>query len=69
MKKLADGTEVSARTYYYLLDFNDRYQWEAMIQMFNKNKLRDLNIEEYRKLFEYATDVDKMILIKRHIFK
>ena len=62
MKTLADGTQVSARTYYYLLDFNDRYNWEAMTQMFNKNRLANLNIEEYRKLFEHATDVDRVAL-------
>lgn len=63
MKKLADGTEVSARTYYYLLDFNDRYNWETMARMFNKNKLSNLNIEEYKELFDHATDVDKITLI------
>jgi len=63
MKTLADGTEVSARTYYYLLDFNDRFQWEAMIQFFNKKRLCDLTIDEYRKLFDHATDVDKVALL------
>jgi hypothetical protein len=63
MKTLADGAEVSARTYYYLLDFNDRYNWEYMYQTFDKRRLCDLTIEEYRKLFEHATDVDKVSLI------
>jgi hypothetical protein len=63
MKKLADGTQVSARTYYYLLDFNDRYNWEFMYNTFNKKRLCDLTIEEYRVLFEHATEVDKSSLI------
>jgi len=63
MKTLVDGTKVCARTYYYLLDFNDRYNWEAITLLFNKNRLCDLNISEYRKLFEHATDVDKAALL------
>jgi len=63
MKKLADGIEVAARTYYYLLDFNERYNWEFMQQTFNKMRLCDLTIVEYRKLFEHATDVDKVALL------
>lgn len=59
MKTLADGKEVTARTYYYLLDFNERYQWEYMFTTFNKKRLCDLNIEEYRNLFTHATEVDK----------
>lgn len=63
MKELADGTQVSARTYYYLLDFNDRYNWEFMYNTFNKKRLCDLTIVEYRQLFEHATEVDKVSLM------
>jgi hypothetical protein len=63
MKELADGVQVSARTYYYLLDFNDRYNWEFMYNTFNKKRLCDLTITEYRVLFEHATEVDKASLI------
>lgn len=62
MKTLADGTQVSARTYYYLLDFNDRYRWKFIIENFNKQKLHELTIEEYIKLFDHATEVDKKLL-------
>lgn len=55
MKTLADGTEVSPRSYYYLLDFNDRNEWQYITSVFNKTKLSDLTTEEYKKLFEYAT--------------
>jgi len=58
MKELADGTQVSARTYYYLLDFNDRYNWKFIEANFNKIKLKDLTIDEYRQLFDYATKID-----------
>lgn len=63
MKTLSDGTQVPARTYYYLLDFNERYNKEAMLQMFGKNRLCDLTIEEYKQLFEHATEVDKVSLL------
>lgn len=62
MKTLADGTEVSARTYYYLLDFNDRNNWEFMYNKFDKKRLMDLTISEYIELFEYATEFDKQDL-------
>jgi len=58
MKELAYGTQVSARTYYYLLDFNDRDEWKFIQDNFNKTKLKDLNIREYRQLFDHATKVD-----------
>jgi hypothetical protein len=59
MKTLTDGTEVTSRTYYYLLDFNDRYQWEYIVKKFSKTKLCDLNFEQYKELFIHATDVDR----------
>jgi hypothetical protein len=62
MKTLFDGTEVTARTYYYLLDFNDRYNWEYIINTFNKKKLSDLTIKEYKQLFHYATNNDEINL-------
>jgi hypothetical protein len=55
MKTLSDGTEVSARSYYYLLDFNDRDGWKTLVDEFNKTKLGDLTIAEYIKLFRIAT--------------
>jgi hypothetical protein len=58
MKTLSDGTEVSPRSYYYLLDFNDRDEWKYMTGVFNKMKLSDLTIDEYKKIFEYATSLE-----------
>jgi hypothetical protein len=64
MKELADGTQVSPRTYYYLLDFNDRTSWKYIIENFEKNRLKDLTIKEYVELFNHATNFDKEELSK-----
>lgn len=55
MKTLFDGTQVSSRSYYYLLDWNEQNEWYYMAMNFNKNSLKDLTILEYLELFEYAT--------------
>lgn len=55
MKELVDGTRVSARSYYYLLDWNDRNNWGTVYSMFQKNGLHELNKTEYTALFEAAT--------------
>jgi hypothetical protein len=55
MKKLADGFEVSARSYYYLLDWNESNEWEFMLKEFGKNKLSELTRVEYKRLFNKAT--------------
>jgi hypothetical protein len=59
MKTLNDGTKVSDRTFYYLLDFNDLDEHKLMLNFFNKKSLRELTIDEYKKLFELATTFDK----------
>ena len=64
MKTLADGTEVVARTYYYLLDWNEFDGWEFITWSFKKTRLCDLTIAEYKKLFEHATNSDNKKLIK-----
>ena len=45
MKTLADGTTVAARTWYYLLDWNDRDNFRFMHEMFDKKRLMDLTID------------------------
>ena len=66
MKELSDGCVVSARTYYYLLDFNERDEWKYIQEKFNKTKLNDLTFYEYLDLFKYATktDCDRLVLYK-----
>lgn len=58
MKTLIDGYEVSERSYYYLLDWNEVNNWIFIKETFGKTKLKDLTIDEYEKLFEYATNFD-----------
>lgn len=58
MKKTADGFEVVDRTWYYLLDFNDRTNWKYIRDNFNKERLLDLTRAEYKQLFKHATEAD-----------
>lgn len=58
MKELVDGTKVNSRTYYYLLDYNDRTNWKYIIENFGKYKLNELNKHEYKELFKKATKDD-----------
>ena len=54
MKTLIDGTNVSSRSYYYLLDFNDYDNWEQISSRFGVMKLHELSMSEYKELFYYA---------------
>lgn len=54
--KLIDGKMVPNRCWYYLLDFNERDNWETIIENFSKDRLRDLNHEEFWKFFKMATE-------------
>lgn len=65
MKELSDGTEVSARSYYYLLDWNEVNEREYINSKFNKNRLCDLTILEYRDLFCYATQMESVTMTKK----
>jgi len=58
MKELADGTQVVARMYYYLLDFNDLTGWNYIRTELKKNALKELNKSEFMQLFRYATSFD-----------
>ena len=58
MKTLNDGIEVPARIYYYLLDWNEVNERKYMIDNFNKTRLCDLNIGEFKQLFGFATQQD-----------
>lgn len=54
MKILADGTQVSSRSYYFLLDFNDRNSWEVISSLWGVMKLHELTKKQYIYLFEHA---------------
>jgi hypothetical protein len=55
MKTLADGKEVSASSYYFLLGWNEINERKFMNEKFNKNRLCDLNLDEYMILWLNAT--------------
>lgn len=56
MKTLADGTQVSSRSYYFLLDFNDRDGWKTLHGLYNVMKLHELNKQQYIELFKIAVE-------------
>ena len=64
MKTLADGTEVSARSYYYLLDFNDRDNWQTMYGLWGIMKLNELDIHKYTYLYKKAVEKEIVELEK-----
>jgi len=55
MKTLIDDKEVSSRSYYYLLDWNDADNWVYMFENFDTYKLCELDLNQYKQLFEHAT--------------
>lgn len=65
MKELSDGTQVTARSYYFLLDFNDRDSWKTLVDNFNVRRLHDLTKEQYIRLFEIACEKELEILKQR----
>ncbi len=60
MKKISNGngTEVSDRSYYFLLDWNEDDNWKYMQQEFGKMKLSELTTGQYRQLFKYASEYE-----------
>ena len=58
MKTLIDDTEVPARGYYYLLDWNERDEWKTIIDISSSGRLCELDIKQYIELFEIATKKD-----------
>ena len=58
MKTLSDGTQVHARMFYYLLDWNDNNGWDFMINTFNQTQLYKLNKDQFTTLFMEATSKD-----------
>jgi hypothetical protein len=59
MKQLADGKQVAARTYYYLLDYMDKnFDNQPLYKAFGKIRLCDITIDEYVQFFERCTKKD-----------
>ena len=55
MKILADGFTVSSKSYYFLLDWNDQNNKEFISEKFGKQRLCELDKEEYMILWLNAT--------------
>lgn len=58
MKTTIDDKIVPDRCWYYLLDWNDGDRWTTILYLFDKNRLVDLESNEFWILFELATKVD-----------
>lgn len=63
MKQLSDGSIVSSKSYYFLLDWNDYNDRVFIQEKFNKQRLIDLTKEEYLILWLNATieEYNKMV--------
>ena len=62
MKTLSDNNEVTSRSYYFLLDWNEQDERHFINETFNKNRLCDLTLPEYKKLWKYAVTLEYEIL-------
>ena len=58
MKLLTDGIEVTSRSYYFLLDWNEANEYSFIMSTFGKSRLKDLTISEYKELFIHAMNTD-----------
>lgn len=56
MKELADGTLVTSRGYYFLLDWNDNNEKKLMYGLYGLSRLCDSNINQYIYLMEKAME-------------
>lgn len=56
--EIAEEKQVPARGYYYLLDWNEQDGWKYIQRVFNKTRLCDLTLHEYKMLFNHATQED-----------
>lgn len=62
MKKSSDNYNIPPRVWYYLLDWNEQNQWEAIWSWHGTRKLSDLTFHEVVGLYEHAvrTDIQTM---------
>lgn len=66
MKKTIDNIEQPDRVWYYLLDFNDRDNWNTIFKNFDHEQLHRLNHNQFWSLFNIAVknDVEKFGSLK-----
>ena len=62
MKELSDGTQVTSRSYYFLLDFNDRDGWKTLVDNFNDevDNIQEGFSDVESSLFEVRTEVSTL---------
>ena len=54
MKELADGTQVTSRGFYFLLDWNDQNEKRMMSDLYGVMRLRELTKHQYIYLMKHA---------------
>ena len=64
MKTLADGTQVSSRGFYFLLDWNDRNDKKIISDLYGVMRLHELKKHQYLYLMEKAM-TDELNSLKR----
>lgn len=64
MKTLNDGSIVSSRSYYYLLDWNDQDEHKTLFELYGVMKLSELSLSKYANLFYVATQSEFKNLYK-----
>lgn len=62
MKTLTDGTEVTSRSYYFLLDFNDNDGWKTIRDLWDIDQLHKLDKHQYNYLFKKAIEKELELL-------
>ena len=62
MKVLADGSTVSERSYYFLLDYNDRNDKRPTQNLYGVSRIVDLAKHQYLYLFKQAIAEEAKVL-------
>lgn len=62
MKKTVDGESVSARSWYFLLDWNENDNWQTIDHQFKTTKLSELRKEQFIALFRIAVNQELAIM-------
>jgi len=54
MKTLSCGTNIKSSVYYFVLEFNNDDNKTTMLNLFGKDRLCDLNYDEFLVLYKIA---------------
>jgi hypothetical protein len=61
-KNTKDNKQVPDRIWYYLLDWNERDEWETIWSRFGVNKLHECTKEQIISLFDTASRSDYSLM-------